>query len=106
MGETNVSETDQERTTGGLAGKVAGKAKAAIGSVTGDDDMAREGRLQEAQSDAEIEARREAAEAEQREQEASLQEEQAEVEEERRRLKNEVAEEEREEKAERDRRQA
>ncbi|MEA2310509.1 MAG: hypothetical protein QOE28_477, partial [Solirubrobacteraceae bacterium] len=36
---------EQERTTGGLAGKVLGKAKAAAGSLTGNDELAREGRL-------------------------------------------------------------
>ena len=54
--------TDQEnpkQTTGGLVGKVAGKAKEAAGSLVGNGDLAREGRLQQAQADAE--ARRSAA---------------------------------------------
>ena len=40
-----------ERTAGGLVGKLAGKAKEAAGSVVGDDQLAREGRLQQAQGD-------------------------------------------------------
>ena len=46
----------EESTTGGLLGKVAGKAKEAVGSVVGNDDLAREGRLQQSQADADIEA--------------------------------------------------
>ena len=61
-----------EETAGGLLGKVAGKAKEVAGSAVGNDELAREGRLQQAQSDAEIEARREEAEARQREHEADV----------------------------------
>ena len=46
-------ETPREETAGGVLGKLAGKAKAAAGSLTGNDDLAREGRLQEATVDAE-----------------------------------------------------
>src|SRR3954451_595201 len=87
-----VSNPDTpERTSGGVAGKLAGKAKAAAGDLLGRDDLAREGRLQEAQSDAEIQAREEAAEAKQREQEAAAADEKARVEQERRELNNEIA---------------
>src|SRR5687767_15553440 len=103
MGDTNVSTEQSEQTTGGIVGKVAGKAKEAIGSATGDNDMAREGRLQQAQSDAEIEARREAAEAERAEAEAKLEQDRNETEIERDRLKAELTAEEREARAEADR---
>lgn len=92
-----------ERTSGGLVGKLAGKVKEAAGSLTGNQDLAREGRLQEAQSDAGFEASREAREASQREQQAQLVRERDETELERERLENEVAEQEREARAERDR---
>ena len=42
-----------ERTRGGLAGKLAGRMKQAAGSVLGNEDLAREGRLQQAQVEAE-----------------------------------------------------
>ena len=48
-------ETD-ERTSGGLAGKAAGKAKELAGEATRNDDLAREGRLQQAQGEAAEEA--------------------------------------------------
>ncbi|HEX2397485.1 MAG TPA: hypothetical protein VHI73_05035, partial [Solirubrobacteraceae bacterium] len=54
---------NRERTAGGLLGKLAGKAKEAAGSLTDNDELAREGRLQQAQADADAQARREAAEA-------------------------------------------
>jgi uncharacterized protein YjbJ (UPF0337 family) len=59
---------DHERTTGGIAGKLIGRAKEAAGALTGKDALAREGRLQEAQADADTEAAR--AENEAREPEA------------------------------------
>src|SRR5579884_2252017 len=93
----------QQRTAGGLAGKVVGKAKEAIGSATGNDDLAREGRLQQIQGDAEREARESAAEAQRADAEAQLREERAETELERQRLENEVAAMQREQRAERDR---
>src|SRR3954453_3902617 len=92
---TNPDTT--ERTTGGLAGRLAGKVKAAAGQVLGNEDLAREGRLQEAQSDAEITARREEAEARQRQAEADLEAERNETEVERARLQAEVAQKDREE---------
>ena len=59
-----------EQTTGGVIGKIAGKVKEAAGTAVGNDELAREGRLQQAGSEAEVEARREAAKAEALEQEA------------------------------------
>jgi uncharacterized protein YjbJ (UPF0337 family) len=81
----------EERTAGGLVGKVAGRLKSAAGSLTDNDDLAREGRLQEAQSDAGIEAREAQAEARLRDEEAQVKAEQAETEAERRELDNELA---------------
>jgi uncharacterized protein YjbJ (UPF0337 family) len=48
-----------ERTASGPVGRLAGKAKAAAGSALGNEELAREGRLQQAQSDAELAASRE-----------------------------------------------
>ena len=62
-----------EDTSGGLVGKIAGKAKEVAGSLVGNDDLAREGRLQQAQSEAEADAARREAEAQQRRAEADLQ---------------------------------
>ena len=101
-----MTNRENERTAGGLAGKFAGKIKAAAGSVLGNDDLAREGRLQEAQSDAETQAKREAAEARQADQEAQVAAEKAAVQDERRRLNSEVGAAEREERIERDRQKA
>jgi uncharacterized protein YjbJ (UPF0337 family) len=57
-----VSDTP-ERTSGGLAGRLAGKLKDVAGSLTGDDELAREGRLQqEAAAAAEARRRERAAE--------------------------------------------
>ncbi|MDQ3756248.1 MAG: hypothetical protein M3394_00115, partial [Actinomycetota bacterium] len=67
-----MTDPQPHTTAGGLLGKVAGKAKAVLGSLAGDDDLAREGRLQEASVDAEAEARVRDEEAEQRRREAEL----------------------------------
>ena len=61
-----------EETAGGPLGKLAGKVKEVAGEATGNDDLAREGRMQQASSEAEAQARQEAAEARQREAEAEL----------------------------------
>jgi uncharacterized protein YjbJ (UPF0337 family) len=100
-----VSDTP-ERTAGGLAGRLAGKAKETAGSLTGNDDLAREGRLQQAASDAERVADQEQAEARQAEQEAELAEDKARNEQQRKELENELAADQREEAAERDRARA
>ena len=62
----------RERVAGGPIGKLAGKAKAAVGNLTRNDELAREGNLQEAQADAGAEAARHADEAERRQQQADL----------------------------------
>src|SRR5205814_3681406 len=92
-----------ERTAGGVVGKVVGKAKELAGEATGREDLAREGRLQQAQSDAERDARGSAGDARRREAEAHLREEQAETDIERRSLENEVAAQQRELRIEQDR---
>ena len=93
---TAPSSDNQEETAGGLAGKIAGKVKEVAGAATGDGDLAREGRLQQAQADTEAEARRDAAEAKQQEAEAELEADKAENAAERARLQTEVAADERE----------
>ena len=91
-----------ERTRGGFAGKIAGRLKEAAGSAIGNRDMAREGRLQQAQVDAEADAEV----AEERADQAELEAERKENELERERLETEIAAREREERIERDRREA
>ena len=101
-----TDQQNSEQTAGGLVGRIAGKAKEAAGSLVGDRDLAREGRLQQAQVDAEAEAGHEAAESRQREAEASLEAEKTETETELDRLQNEVAAQEREQRIERERQEA
>src|SRR5688572_15880094 len=85
-----------EETAGGPLGKLAGKAKEAAGSVLGDEALAREGRLQQAQADADAQAAQAGAEAEQRQAEAEVDGAQVENELERERLRTELAAEDRE----------
>jgi len=92
-----VTNPEREQTAGGVLGNLAGKAKEAAGSLTGNDDLAREGRLQQAQSEAEADARHEAEQARQREAEADLVAEKTETELERERLQTEIAAADREE---------
>ena len=99
-------EEEPERTAGGILGAVAGKAKEAAGSLTGNDDLTREGRLQQAQADADREAAGRQAEAQRKAAEADVQAEQAEVESERQRLQNELDAQRREERLVADRRRA
>ena len=87
---TNANRS--EDTAGGRVGKLVGKAKAALGSVAGNEELAREGRLQEAQTDAEAEAARRAREAEQHEAQAELEAARNENTEKRERLRAELAE--------------
>ena len=47
-----MSAHNDERTAGGLIGRAAGKLKEVVGERAGRDDLAREGRLQQAQADA------------------------------------------------------
>jgi uncharacterized protein YjbJ (UPF0337 family) len=49
MSESEPTET----TAGGAVGRFVGKAKSMLGSLTGNDDLQREGNLQQAQSEAE-----------------------------------------------------
>jgi uncharacterized protein YjbJ (UPF0337 family) len=93
----------QEETAGGVVGRIAGKAKEVAGSATGNEEMAREGRLQQASVDQERVAAKEAAEARQREAEAELEAERDETQHERERLLAEQAEKERADAIERDR---
>jgi uncharacterized protein YjbJ (UPF0337 family) len=51
-----TDDENPELTREDLFGKLAGKAKEAAGSLIGDDDLARDGRTQQAQIDAEAEA--------------------------------------------------
>src|SRR5215210_2838314 len=106
-GDPHVTNPDTpEQTAGGPLGKIAGQVKEAAGSAIGDDELAREGRLQQAQADAEQQARREAEKAEQRQDEAAVEAARAENDLERERLQNELAAQEREAAIERDRREA
>ena len=101
---TNANRS--EDTAGGPVGKLVGKAKAALGSVAGNEELAREGRLQEAQTDAEAEAARRAREAEQHEAQAELEAARNENTEKRERLRAELAEREQAAAAARDRERA
>src|SRR4051794_7970121 len=88
--------TDSERTAGGVVGRLAGQAKEAAGQALGNDELAREGRLQQASVDAEREAADEAAKARQRAAEAEVESDRAELEQERARLRTELTTAERE----------
>lgn len=95
-----------QRTVGGLVGKAVGRAKEALGGATANAELAREGRLQQVQSDAGLEAQQTAESAREREARGALDERAAEVEAERERLSNEVAAQEREQQIDRDRQTA
>ena len=103
----DVTDADNpETTSGGLVGKLAGKAKDVAGRVIGDEDLAREGRLQDAAADADITAQKHAAEAQRHDQAAQLEQEKADLQAEQQRLQTEVAADQREDQIEADRRQA
>ena len=53
-----MTPENREEVAGGLQGKLAGRLKETAGELLGRDDLAREGRLQQAGSGAELEARR------------------------------------------------
>jgi uncharacterized protein YjbJ (UPF0337 family) len=93
--------TEQEATAGGTIGKLAGRAKELAGTVLGRDDLHREGKLQQVQSEAEEDAAKLAAEAKQKEGEAELEQEKAGAAAERRQVELEASEIESEERAER-----
>jgi uncharacterized protein YjbJ (UPF0337 family) len=99
-----VSERDSgERTTGGLVGKAVGKAKEVLGGATDNDELAREGRLQQVQSEAGLEAEQTAEQARDREARGALEERSAEAGAERDQLRAEAEAQEREEQIDRDR---
>lgn len=99
------TDTD-EKTAGGVAGSLIGKAKEAAGSLIGDDDLRREGALQRAHSEVARNAEAKLAEAKQDEVRAEVEIALSENEVERERLRSEVDAERRKEKIEQDRRQA
>lgn len=101
-----MQDQNGERTAGGTVGKVIGRLKAALGSSTDRPSLQREGRLQEAAADAELDARASAQEASVEERQAEIHRERTETELERRRLENEVAAQARAEQIEEDRRAA
>ena len=92
-----------ERTAGGPLGRLAGKAKQLVGSALGEEDLAREGRLQEARVDADADAQRAAEEARLSEEHSELEAQKVEAEAERERLQAEVDAKRREEEIERER---
>lgn len=84
-------DTDTE-VTGGPVGKLVGKLKQAAGKIVGDDLLTREGRLQEAQGDAAVEAAQREAQADADSERVDLQGEQLDNELERARLEIRVDE--------------
>jgi uncharacterized protein YjbJ (UPF0337 family) len=101
-----LQDPQGERTAGGAPGKLIGRLKAALGSSAGRPSLEREGRLQKAAGEADLDARRHAEEASVEERQAEVQRERTETELERRRLENEVSAQAREEQIEADRRAA
>ena len=101
-----MQDPQSERTAGGTAGKLIGRLKAAFGSSAGRAGLEREGHLQEAAADAELDARTSAQQASVRERRAQVQRERTETELERQRLENEVSAQERAQQVEEDRRDA
>jgi len=75
-----ASEREHEEVAGGMLGRVAAKVKQAAGRVLDDEDLEREGQLQDAAVDAERQAEEEVAEAQHERVRAELEEERAETE--------------------------
>jgi uncharacterized protein YjbJ (UPF0337 family) len=73
-----------------LVGQIVGKAKTAIGGLLGNEDLEREGNLQQAQAEAEVIAAREKNAADVRRQLVSIEEERSETAAERERLRTEL----------------
>jgi uncharacterized protein YjbJ (UPF0337 family) len=96
-------ERTQERTAGGLLGKVAGRAKEVFGSALGSSQLDREGRLQQVQVEAEEDAIEHGREADKKDAEAKLTADKAEAEAERRELEQELSQLSDEERIERER---
>jgi uncharacterized protein YjbJ (UPF0337 family) len=86
-------EENAERTLGGPLGKVVGRAKEAVGSALGSDELSREGRMQTVQAGAEQEAAETAKEAADEQERAQIADERTENEVRRRQLETEVADE-------------
>ena len=84
-------EQTQERAAGGLLGKAAGRAKEIVGSALGNSQLDREGRLQQAQVEAEEEAIEHGQAADEKDAEAKLAIARAETETERRELEQELS---------------
>ena len=84
-------EQVSERTSGGLLGRVSGRAKQLVGSAFGNSELDREGRLQQVQVEAEEEAIERGQEAEEKDAEAKLAIAKAETETERREVELELA---------------
>src|SRR5260221_7595330 len=83
-----MPESEPTQTTaGGLVGRIVGRAKSAIGSLTGNHDLQREGNLQQAQSEAEQQAATAQHAAELRRNEVAVDEQRADTEAERDRLR-------------------
>jgi uncharacterized protein YjbJ (UPF0337 family) len=87
----------RETTAGGVIGRVVGKAKSAVGSLIGNEDLQREGILQQASVEAETDAERETQAAELRSDETAVVAQRAEAAAERDRLRAEIATEDRKE---------
>jgi len=94
-----------EETAGGVLGHVVGKAKSVAGALVGNEDLEREGNLQQAQATAEAGAASERAAAQLRKHEAAVAEERVEAEVERERLRAELAADEHKERIEREERE-
>ena len=86
-----------ETTAGGAIGRLIGKVKASVGSVIRNNDLQREGNLQQAQSEAEARANEETRAAELRRQEIALEEQRVSADAERDRLRSELETEDRKE---------
>jgi uncharacterized protein YjbJ (UPF0337 family) len=80
-----------ESTAGGLIGQVVGKAKSAVGSLLRNENLKREGNLQQAQAEAEADAARERQAARLRLEDAAVKEQRAAAAAERDRLQTELA---------------
>jgi uncharacterized protein YjbJ (UPF0337 family) len=85
-----MTPDNTEQVAGGALGKVAGRIKETAGEALGRDDLAREGRLQQAGADAEIEARQRDDVAGDEQAEADIESRKADTEAERARLHAEV----------------
>jgi uncharacterized protein YjbJ (UPF0337 family) len=102
---TVTRQPENGRTAGGYLGKAVGKIKEAAGTLTDNDALTREGRLQQAQGQAGVEAARAGRAADVKQQEAETRRDAVETDAERARLENEVGSELSKRRAEEDRRE-